>query len=378
MIISRFDKSLLGIWWWTVDRFALVGFIALAVVGMITAVMIAPEEGINSTSGVNLMVIKQVVLLCCAIPLMIGLSTLSITATRRLGIIVFVCAFLLVLATYLVGVEFKGSTRWLRIPGLISFQPSELLKPGFALVIAWLLTSAIKSNESNQKLFDYWPVFLLYGVTILPVLFQPDVGQTLVLTATFAVQIFLHGFPLLLFAGFAALILLALVGMYFTFDHVRARIDSFVDRFFDQDTGLMTQADESIRAIVAGGFFGRGPGEGVYKNLIADSYSDFIFAAIAEEVGIIGCVLLLGLILFILFRVMRSVISLETSFAQIAACGLLAQFTLQILINVATATELIPTKGMTFPFLSFGGTSVLAVALSLGLILALTRKIRAV
>jgi cell division protein FtsW len=263
------------------------------------------------------------------------------------------------------GQEIKGATRWISFGGL-SIQPSEFAKPTFAVAIAWML--------SEQRLKLDFPGRLialgLYLVTAALLLLQPDVGMTLVVSAVAFVEFFLAGLPI------SWVLLSILVGLggvvaaYFTFSHVAARID----RFLDPSAGEGFQVATALQAFHSGGLFGRGPGEGRVKEILPDAHTDFIMAVAGEEFGLVLCLAVVGLFAFIVMRGFARTLSTGNLFVLLATAGLLTQFGLQAVINLASTLHLMPTKGMTLPFISYGGSSTIALALGMGMVLALTRK----
>ena len=283
----------------------------------------------------------------------------------RAALIGYLLALVLCFATLLLGPEIKGATRWLALGGA-SLQPSELLKPCTAVVAAWIF--AISQREPEFPGYRF--AFGLWLLSVTPLMLQPDVGQAFVITAVWGLQFFLAGLPLVWVVALVALALGALVVAYHALPHVTYRIDSFLDA----SAGDRYQVNRSIEAFANGGLFGRGPGEGTVKALLPDSHSDFIFAVAGEELGLFACLMILLLFAFIVLRGFSRVIQDSNLFALLASAGLLTQFGLQAVINMASTLSLMPTKGMTLPFISYGGSSLLALALGMGWMLALTRK----
>lgn len=312
------------------------------------------------------MLIKQVTMLIGAITIMIILSFLSKDQIRRFGILLFGLAFTMVVLTHLIGVEVKGAQRWLGLFGL-TFQPTEILKPSFAIIIAWVISSRFKEKE----LPSFTIAFIIYGLVAITVVTQPDFGQTFILTSIFVVILFLGGWGLKSMILFALLGFFAVFRAYHNVSYFKNRIDGFL---FVDHSSVVTQSYTAQRAFASGGLFGTGPGEGAYKNSIPDGHNDYIFAVIGEEFGLVACTILMIALAGLIFRAFYKTLKLNDIFAQLASMGLITQFCLQSVINMATALSIIPPKGMTFPFLSFGGSSVLATGVTLGMILALTRK----
>lgn len=365
MQAKRTDLSLLGRWWWTVDRptwFALIGLMALGAV-MVTAAspMIAERIGLPSFHFVH----RHVLFLVLAFVGMFGVSVLSVGQVRRLAALVFLVSLLLLLVLPWIGYETKGAVRWLRFAGL-SLQPSEFLKPAFAVVVAWVFAEKYR----HAGFPSYKIAIALYTLVIALLIIQPDFGMSVVVTGVFALQFFLAGVPYVWVGVLVALALAGAVSAYVFLPHVSQRID----RFLDPASGDNYQVEKSLEAFRNGGLLGRGPGEGEVKAYIPDSHTDFIFAVAGEEYGVLICLLIIGLYGFIVLRGFVRMMNQQNVFIVLATAGLLGQFALQAIINMGVAVNLLPAKGMTLPFLSYGGSSLLAMGLAMGMLLALTRK----
>ena len=369
MSFSRADSSVLGRWWWTVDRWTLAAIFILVGFGYVMMLAASPAvaERIGASSR-DFFIWRQVGYLALSIALMITVSLLSPRQVRRLAILGFGVGLLLTAATLVVGVEIKGGRRWLPIPGL-SLQPSEFLKPCFAIVAAWLLAEVRGPGPISR-----WAGWLIAGGCWAMIAFllksQPDIGMLLVVTSVFFTQLFIAGLPVLLVGALGGLGVLGGVGAYLTLPHVRSR----VERFLDPSTGDNYQVNVALEAFGNGGLMGTGPGEGRIKNVLPDAHADFVFAVMGEEFGMIVCALLIAVFMFIVVRGMLRLLAETDLFVILAATGLLTQFGLQAFINMGSTLHLIPTKGMTLPFVSYGGSSSLAIALGLGFLLALTRR----
>lgn len=363
---ARTDRSVLGRWWWTVDRWTLAALAGLMAIGalLILAVSPAAASRIGGLGSFQLAE-RQMVFLSLALAVLIGVSLLDPRSLRRMAVLGLLASYALLGLTLLVGVEIKGATRWLSVGGL-SFQASEFAKPFFAVVVAWML-AASKTEPGvpgTRIAIGLW--LLLVALLLL----QPDVGQTFVVTAVWGIQLFMAGLPMLWIVMLGLAGLGGLVGAYFTLPHVAARIDGFLD----PESGDRYQIERSMDAFMNGGLLGRGPGEGTVKLLLPDAHSDFIFAVAGEEFGALACLLILGLFAFIVLRGFARLVQENNLFVVLACAGLLAQFGLQALINMASSLHLMPTKGMTLPFLSYGGSSILALAVGMGMVLGLTRR----
>ncbi len=364
--VARTDTSILGRWWWTVDRWILAALIALMGFGtvLIMAVSPAAAQRIDGLAAFQLAQ-RQILFLVVALAVVVCVSLLDVRSVRRLGVIGLAGCYLLLLLTLVAGPEIKGATRWLSLGGL-SIQPSEFAKPCFAITAAWML--ACQQNQAGVP--GQWIGTGLWLALVGLLLAQPDLGQSLVVTAIWGLQLFLAGLPLMVVGALGALGALGLVGAYIVYPHVAARIDGFLNA----DAGDHYQIERSMEAFSRGGLLGRGPGEGSVKAQIPDAHSDFIFAVAGEDLGLIACLVIAGLFAFVVLRGFSRLLQEDSVFVLLACTGLLGQFGLQALINMGSTLHLIPTKGMTLPFISYGGSSLLALALGMGMVLALTRR----
>lgn len=362
---ARTDTSILGRWWWTVDRWTLAALTALIGIGALLTLAASPAVAERIGLQSFHFVYRQFAFLPLALAVVISVSLLSPRAVRRLAVIVFLVSLMLLALTLIAGPEIKGARRWLVVAGL-SVQPSEFVKPAFAVVAAWMFTA--------QRMDDSFPGNTIAGVLLILVtgllILQPDLGMAAVVPTIWFGQFFLAGLPLPWVALLALLGLCGLVATYFAFGHVANRIDSFLD----PSVGDNYQVTTALEAFNKGGLFGRGPGEGTVKEILPDAHSDFIFAVAGEEFGLFLCLLLVALFALVVLRGFTRVLQQNDLFVLLAASGLLAQFGLQGLINMASTLRLIPTKGMTLPFISYGGSSLLGLALAMGMVLALTRR----
>lgn len=367
---ARTDTSLLGRWWWTVDRWTLAALICLMGFGALLILAASPvaADRIGGLGSFQLAQ-RQIVFLCLGLAMLVGVSLLDPRTLRRAAIAGMAVSIVLLILALLVGAEIKGATRWLNIFG-VSFQPSELAKPTFAVTLAWLLSARGSDGAFPWRRPETWIAGALWLGLVGLLLLQPDVGQALVISAIWGVELFLAGLPLQWVGLLGLAGGLGLIGAYFALPHVSARIDVF----FDPASAGSYQIDRSIEAFMNGGLLGRGPGEGTVKALLPDAHSDFIFAVAGEEFGLIVSLMIVGLFAFVVLRGFSRLLQEESLFVLLACTGLLAQFGLQALINMASALNLIPTKGMTLPFISYGGSSLVAVAFGMGMVLAFTRR----
>jgi cell division protein FtsW len=362
---TRADTSILGRWWWTVDRWSLVAIAALMVFGALLAAASSPAVAERIGLDPLYFIKRHFMLLPVAIALIVGVSALTPTQVRRTAVIAFLVCIVLLATTLVLGVEIKGARRWLPIAGF-SLQTTELVKPTFAVVTAWLFSEAAHDPKFPGRIICTGLFALVLGLVIA----QPDLGQAIVISCVWMAQFFLAGLPMWLVAGMLVLGVSGIVGSYFTLPHVTSRID----RFLDPKSGDTYQIERSIEAFSSGGLFGRGPGEGQVKTVLPDAHADFVFAVAGEELGLILTLMIVALFAFIVLRGMARAMSEHNLFILLAVSGLLVQFGLQALINMSSSLQLIPTKGMTLPFISYGGSSLLGVAFGLGMTLALTRR----
>ena len=362
---SRADNSLLGRWWWSVDRWTLSATFALICLGYVMMLAASPAVAERIHESRDAFILKQVVFLTLAAFLVFGLSLLSSRGVRRLSIGLFGLALVLTLATLFIGTSIKGATRWISLPGF-SLQPSEFLKPCFAVVTAHLLAQWQRTGNHLHALFAVG----LYLFIALLLKSQPDMGMLAVVTAVFLVQFFLAGLDWRLFAIGIGVALLGGLGAYLVVPHFRYRMDSFLD----PTKGDHYQIDRALEAFGNGGLLGRGPGEGLVKDHLPDAHADFVFAVMGEEFGLILCTVMVLIFGFIVLRGLMRLLAEGDLFVVLAASGLVASFGLQAFINMGSSTGLLPTKGMTLPFVSYGGSSAMAVALGIGMLLALTRR----
>ncbi len=362
--VARTDTSTIGRWWWTVDRWMLVAIGALAFAGGVMALAASPAVAERLGLDTYYFATRQLVFLPLGLAAMAAVSLLSPRSVRRVALLTTAGAILLMILTLVIGVEVKGATRWVRFGGF-ALQPSEFVKPGFAVLAAWLF--------AQRRLDDRFPGYAMAGGLYLLIMgllvLQPDVGMALVVSAIWAVQFFLAGLPLVLVVGMAILFLAGSAGAYFAFDHVQIR----VDRFLDPAAGEGYQVTRALEALRNGGLFGRGPGEGRIKEVLPDAHADFILAVAGEEFGLIVCLVLVALFAVVVFRGLSRAFRDDDLFALLAVAGLMVQFALQAIINMASTLNMMPPKGMTLPFISYGGSSTMAIALGMGMVLALTR-----
>ena len=360
--VSRIERGLLAKWWWTIDHALLAGLGLLALSGLVFVLASSPPSATRLGLPPLHFVVRHVLFLMPAALLLFGTSLLSPKGVWRLAIGLLAISLAMLVLTLLIGVETNGARRWLPIGGLV-LQPGEFAKPALVVVVAGLLARA-------PGLGNVVPGALLTGLVVILLLAQPNVGMALMVATLFAIQLFLAGLPWMMVSGLVAVGLAGVWQAYHFFPHVAERID----RFIDPSTGDHYQVSHALEAVSGAAWFGSGPGEGRVKYLLPDAHSDFVFAVIAEEFGLIACVALLGLFCFVTLRGLQRTEMVTDRFTLLAAGGLLAHFGLQAIGNIGVNLSVLPATGMTLPFISYGGSSLCALALGMGLFLALTRR----
>lgn len=364
-LFSRINTSKLSNWWWTVDKITLSLVLLIIFIGAFLVFSASPAVARNNNFSDYHFIKKQIVFIIGAIVILFSTSMLRLTNIRRLSIVCYILFFLLMFLTLFFGYSTKGASRWIRIFGF-TLQPSEFIKPTFVVVSAWLLEGSKKFEDFPGGLLSTALFLLTIGMLIL----QPDFGMTIVITAIWGFQLFLAGLPMFLVVGLAILALIGGVGAYFMLDHVHERVEQFL---FSKGE-LSYQVQKSMEAFENGNLLGRGPGEGTVKLHLPDAHTDFIFAVAGEEFGVWLCLLLIILFAVIVVRTLHLSLKDKNLFIVYAAAGLAALFGLQGIINMASTLHIIPTKGMTLPFISYGGSSIFSSALGMGMLLALTRR----
>lgn len=363
-MVSRVERGAVANWWWTVDRWFLAAFMALMVLGVMLSFAASPAVAERIGLDSYHFVYRQVLFMVPAMAVMIGVSFLDERQVRRLALLMLAGSLVLMLATLYIGIEIKGSRRWIYIAG-VSIQPSEYLKPAFVVICAWLFSEQSKRPEIQGNLF----AIILLGLVLALLVAQPDVGQTMLVLGTWGVMFFLAGMPWMWIVVLGGLGAGGAFFAYITFPHVAGRINRFLT-----GEGDTFQVDMGREAMLRGGWLGQGPGEGTVKRILPDSHTDFIFAVAAEEFGLVACFLLLGIFAFVVLRGLKVAMSDNDDFSRYAVAGLVTLFGLQSFINMGVNVQLLPPKGMTLPFISYGGSSLVAMAISMGMVLALSRR----
>lgn len=363
-MLSRVERGPVADWFWTIDRLFLAAFLALIGIGFMLSFAASPPVaerlGLDSFHFVK----RHALFLAPALVTMIGVSFLAPRQVRRLALVLLGLSIAAMVLALFFGVEVKGSRRWISIAGL-SIQPSEFMKPAFVIICAWLFSERSRHPEIPGNLF----AIILFLIVAALLVAQPDLGQTMLTTAIWGGMFFMAGmswFWIMLLGGFAVA---GFIGAYFVFSHVAERINGFLEK-----GGDTFQVDTAREAIIRGDWFGQGPGEGTIKRILPDSHTDFVFSVAAEEFGILFCMVLTLLFAFIVIRGLTRAGRLQDEFSRLAVAGLSLLIGFQSFINIGVNLELLPAKGMTLPMISYGGSSMIAVALTAGFLLALTRQ----
>ena len=369
--ISRTNIGPVGLWWYTVDRWMLFGLILLGFIGLFFSLAVSPAEAISIKTDTYFFLTRHLIYCFISLFFLIIISILPAGKIRKLSLIIFIGSLIGIFLTLTVGINSGGASRWLPIFGF-TIQPSEFLKPSLVIVVSWFLARArIEGNTSLQII----PSILLF-LSIFLLLQQPDVGQTILIIITVMGLMFFNGLPWKIVIGLISFSILGGIFLYFNFSHVSLRVDNWVSAWFNSDSleSRPTQMSSAIDAFENGGLFGQGIGEGWMKYNLPDAYTDFIFAAVAEEGGLFFILLIILIYGFIIIRGFSKIQTLNNYFNQLAASGLLLIFGLQTLFHMAVNLSLVPAKGMTLPFISYGGSSIMALGICMGMFLSLTKK----
>ena len=362
MLISRSDNSNIALWWWTIDRFLLTLFSILIIVGIFLVMASSQHLAQSFNIFSHYFTLRHILFVIISLPIIFLFSLLNEKQTKAISIIGLIITIFLLLIILINGSEIKGAKRWIYFSGF-SFQPSELCKPFYVIVNAWFLTLWIEGKNFPGWAWSIVSLILISSLLLI----QPDVGMTIVIILTWCFQLFITGIPLIIIICLTLAVPLFVILTYHNFDHVKIRIDGFLE-------GTTYQVTKSLQSFEFGGFWGTGPGEGFYKKFLPDAHSDFVFAVAAEEYGILICLIIILIYSLVVYRAFSLSFINKSLFFIIAVSGLAFQFGIQTLIHMASNTNLIPTKGMTLPFLSYGGSSMISSAITVGILLSLTRK----
>jgi cell division protein FtsW len=366
---GRSDTSPIGRWFWEIDKVLLLLVTCLIAIGLIAVAAASPAAAHRYSGGdVHFSELyyfwRQLAWIAIGIPVMIGISMMPRERARRLSLAGAALFFALLILVPIIGPEHNGARRWIEF-GVGQVQPSEFLKPFFVIAMAWLLSL----RESDKSLPVYWISAIIVGGIAVLLMKQPDFGSTIIFCAVWLAMLALAGINIRILIGLAIAGLIGIVLAYFFYDVATARIDEFLF-----GTGDNFQTENAMRTLTAGGLFGMGPGGGTRKFGLPEPHTDYIFSVVGEEFGLIACLAIAALYLGIVARVLVKLLDEESPFAILAAAGLVIEFGLQALINMMVNVQLAPSKGMTLPFISYGGSSMLALSIGMGLLLAFTRR----
>ncbi|MBI1384284.1 MAG: cell division protein FtsW [Rhizobiales bacterium] len=365
MTPSRADRGAFASWWFTVDRQLVAAIVALVLTGVVVSLAAGPTVAGKKGLATYYFVERHALFALAGLAIVLALSFAGRALVRRFSLVLFIGGLLLMVAAVLFGEEINGARRWVRILGQ-SLQPSELTKPAFVILTAWLLAERLRRPDVPAMAIAVSAWALLAGLLVL----QPDIGQTVLVTLVWGGMLFVAGVSLRWLLALGTASVAGLAAAYFTMPYVKRRFDAF----FFPDSAETYQLDRARQSFVEGGWFGQGPGEGRVKSLLPDAHTDFVLAVIAEEYGIVACLVLIGLFVFVAVRALAHVWSEEDAFVRNACAGLVMLFSFQTLINMAVNVGLAPAKGMTLPFLSYGGSSLVGNAVAMGLLVAVTRR----
>ncbi len=364
MRLSREDRNLLSEWWFTVDKPILALVLALMAFGLLGSLSASPAVAVRLGHDPLYFFHRHLIFLVPSILLLFLVSFLSPNHLRQFGLVIMIGSLALMIVVLFTGLEVNGSKRWIRLFGL-SLQPSEFAKPSFIVLSAWAFSQWI-ARKDMPGLPIAIAILLVYTLLMLQ---QPDIGQSILFAAVWTGLFFLSGTSLLWIAIIALIGLIGFGIAIVRFPHVADRIGLF----WNSGSGDRFQLDRALQSFVDGGWFGRGLGEGQLKQNFPDAHTDFIFAVIAEEYGIVACLVILGLVTAIVIRGILTAARHPDHFVRLAALGMTFLFGLQAAINMLVNVGLLPAKGMTLPFVSYGGSSLLAMSLTIGILLGLSR-----
>jgi len=362
---SRAQRTVFNDWWWSVDRLTLGALVALMLGGIVLCLAASPPVATRIGLDPFHFVDRQVLFLIPAAAVLFATSFLSPREVRQVSLIVFFVSLILVAATPYFGAEIKGARRWLVILG-VNVQPSEFLKPAFVILIAWLFGESAKRPEMPANLIALTLLIVVVALLVM----QPDFGQTMLIALVWGALFYMAGMRFIWVIGLAATAGLGLMTAFYTVPHVAQRIHGFLD----PSSASSFNVDIATESFIRGGWFGRGPGEGTIKRILPEGHTDFVFAVAAEEFGVVLCLILVALFAFIVIRALLKAMRNHDPFSRFATSGLAILFGLQSTINMAVNLHLMPAKGMTLPFISYGGSSLISLAYGMGMLVALTRE----
>ena len=358
-------EAVLSRWWRTLDKSVLTAILILFSIGLLLGLASSPPLAEKNGLAPFHYVYRQAIFGSLALFVMLVFSMLPSRVIRRLGVIGFLLCFIALGLLPFFGTDFgKGAVRWYGL-GFASVQPSEFLKPGFIVTVAWLISANGQINGPPGRLWSFVITMLVVALLII----QPDFGQACLILFGWGIIYFVAGASFILLAALALMVLVAGSMAYSYSEHFAKRIDGFLS----PDIDPRTQLGYATNAIQEGGFFGVGVGEGQVKWSLPDAHTDFIISVAAEEYGLFLVVLIILLFTWIVLTSLIRLLKERDAFNRLAGSGLVAMFGIQAIINVGVAVRLLPAKGMTLPFVSYGGSSIIAMGITVGMLLALTR-----
>lgn len=383
----RTDRTPFAQWLWTIDPFLLGAMIMLMIAGLVLSFAGSPPVAERIHAGMTTLpdgtrvadsyffVKRHAMFFLASLPILVVASFMTPRHVRRVMMALFAVGLVMLVAVLFFGQEAKGARRWIFVAGM-SLQPSEFVKPAFIIVASWLFAEQARNPRIPGNILS----FLLLCVVVTLLVLEPDFGQTILTVAAWSAVFFVAGMPILWILGLGGLGVTGIWGAYLTFPHFASRINRFVDKLNGDEgskaggANVNFQVDMAEHSFLSGGWFGRGPGEGVMKKMLPDSHTDFIFAVLGEEFGVIMCIALVSIIAFVVLRGLWHAGRNDDPFTRFSITGLVALFGTQSAINMAVNLHLAPAKGMTLPFISYGGTSLMSLAFAMGCLLALCRK----
>lgn len=365
MRLSRAERSLLSDWWFSIDHRLLAGVLVLLLAGLVMSFAAGPAAAVRHGLADFHFVERHAGFLAVALAVLVAVSMLGPRSVRRLALLLCLVGLALMAVTLWQGIERNGAVRWLHLGGF-AFQPSEIVKPGFVVVSAWLLSEGARRDDVPATPLAIGLLVVFAALLAL----QPDIGQVALVAVVWAGMFLAAGYPLRWMLAIAGAGFAGIVAAYLTIPHAAERIDAFMG----WGAAMGEQTAIALSAFSEGGWFGRGPGEGVLKSRLPDAHNDYIFAVIAEELGIAACLLLVMVYAFVSLRAGAAALRQQSPFIRVAISGLAMLFGFQALINMAVNVNLLPAKGMTLPFISYGGSSLVSMAATMAMVLALARR----
>lgn len=363
-----FDRRYLNAfkkWWIDIDKINFLIVIGIIIFGLMMTASSSPAIAKRIDVAKFFFLEKQIIFAIISVFLLVVMSFLDQEKIKLFSLVGLIGVIGLLVLVLLFGSEAKGAKRWIAIAGF-TLQPSEFAKAFFVIVNAYIL----QKFQAEKWTVKYGISFLLYATMVFLLILQPDFGMSLTFTALWLVQIFAYGLPAMFIAAISFFGVIGAIGAYIALPHVEDRIN----RFLGAEGTKNYQVERSLDAYVNGSFFGVGPGNGVVKKFIPDAHTDFIFAVVGEEYGIFTCAVLIMVFAYLITRIVKRALDEEDLFVYLALCGLMIQFAMQTIVNIGVSLRLMPTKGMTLPFISYGGSSMMSTAICFGLILAFTKR----